>query len=779
MNKIYYFLICLLPFIGQSQSLYNSASNDNYIGYVGSYNQPASLVNSVNKFSVTTSFQSYTSSNFRGLNSNALSVGIGNEQKRYRDHNGGGYEARNNSIDVLGLQYEINHNNAVGYSFRIRLFSNVSGLPNDFTFADHNNFDSTKPVNTLIPFSDYNLSQFIYNEHRFNYARVIFNTGERMLKAGIGVKIINGLDATFLRAETGNLMFTQQNGDQIDFSNTNFEYGRAEKKNQFSSRQPGFGLDLGAVYEFRPNHKDYFYDMDGQKNIEKYNTPKYKWKAGASLTDIGRVKFSKDPNSFNFNSNDSIDGIDFYQFGVSGINLNNFSLLKNFDSLASAGTAANDQDDKFRMNLPTALNLQFDYNLIRNIYVSYTSTTPLKSKNDPSKVYYKAIHSIAARIETEKYCIQLPISLQANGTVNVGLSGRLKVPGSPIQLFAGAQNINNWLGVRGRYTRNFYGGLIISRVYEVLTDIDGDKISDFKDECVFDPGVEKFKGCPDSDGDGIPDKEDYCIYTPGIKSKNGCPDTDGDGIIDLDDQCPEEKGLAIHYGCPDRDKDGVIDVADRCPDEPGIELNNGCPFENRACCSDDDGDGVPNDYDKCPKVSGSVYNFGCPIDSTNLEKIKLKEEKKDKDPNNTIDKVDEIKDAKPKVPTQEGTVITKPIDRTDEVETLNIYFDVDDATVDVEYDLKIRELAQRYNFKDGKYKLVMIGHTDNDGTDNYNLILSKKRAETVRRKFEGNKVDYDLITVYYYGENRPVKSNDNKENKQFNRRVEVIVMKVK
>jgi hypothetical protein len=85
MNKIYYFLICLLPFIGQSQSLYNSASNDNYIGYVGSYNQPASLVNSVNKFSVTTSFQSFTTSNFRGINSNALSIGIGNEEKTLLD----------------------------------------------------------------------------------------------------------------------------------------------------------------------------------------------------------------------------------------------------------------------------------------------------------------------------------------------------------------------------------------------------------------------------------------------------------------------------------------------------------------------------------------------------------------------------------------------------------------------------------------------------------------------------------------------------------------------
>ncbi len=767
----------LIPFLGTSQALYNSYSNDNYNGYSGSFAQPASIANSVYKLSITTSFQSMVTSNFKGMNSSALSIGFDNEQKRYKDHRSGGYEARNNTLDILGLQYEINHNNTIGYAFRTRFFSNVTGLPNEFTLADHNDFDSTKPLNSLFSFSNYNMSQFVYNEHRFNYARVLINDNDRVLKAGIALKVINGIDATFLAASEGEMKFTENTGDQIDFNNTDFQYGKAEKKNQFSSRQPGFGIDFGAVYEFRPNHKEYFYDMDGQRNIEKYNTPKYKWKVGASITDIGRVKFSKDAASFNFNSNDSIQANSFYQFGIGGFNINNPSLLKNYDSLANQGTKLSDQDDKFNMNLPTALNLQFDFNLIKNIYLSYASTIPLKSKNDPSKIYYKAIHSFTPRIETEKFCAQLPISIQANGTINVGLVGRVKIPGSPIQAYMGAQNINNWLGVRGRFTRNISAGIVIGSLYQVLTDFDGDKISDGKDECIFDPGLEKFKGCPDSDGDGIPDKEDYCIYTAGIREKNGCPDTDGDGIIDLDDQCPEDKGLAIHYGCPDKDRDGVIDVADRCPDEPGIELNNGCPFENRQCCSDNDGDGVPNDYDKCPEISGSVYNFGCPIDSSNLEKIKLKEEKTDKDPNNTIDKVDEIKS---KVPTQEGTILTKPLDRTDEIEVLNIYFDVDDASVQPEYDLKIRDLAKRYDFStNGKYKLVMIGHTDNDGSDNYNLILSKKRAETVRRKFEGNKVDYDLITVYYYGENRPIKSNDNKENKQFNRRVEVIVMKVK
>ncbi len=773
---LYFLLFTAITF---AQSNYTGYSTDNANGYTGSYIQPASIVNSVNKFSITSSFSSLKTNNYQGRNGSPLSLGFGNEVTKYKDHFSKGYEARNNSIDVLGVHFEINHNNAIGYSFRIRQFSNVSGLPNELTLADDQNF-KTNIANTPYAFKNLSVSQFIYNEHRFNYARVLLNTGDRLLKVGAAFKFINGIDAVFLHADEGSLQFDQTTGKFIDFNGTNFEYGKAEKKNAFTSRQLGVGFDLGAVYEFRPEHDDYYYDMDGKTHIERFNDTKYKFKIGASLTDIGRVRFSKDPTSFNFKAGTTaFDITKLYELGANSIDFNSPSVFKSFDSLSAQGVKSTDQSEKFNMNLPTSLNLQFDYHFIKNIYFNYTGTFALKSNGDPSKSYNRGIHTVTARIEKYNWSIMAPISLQRNGTFNIGFAARYGFKKLPFQLFAGAHNINNAFGARARFSRNFYIGIIIAKRYSVPSDVDKDLISDEFDECKYDPGSAKLKGCPDSDGDGIPDKIDYCIYSPGPKEKNGCPDSDKDGIIDLDDQCPDQPGLAIHYGCPDRDMDGVIDVADRCPDVPGIELNNGCPFENQGCCSDNDGDGISNAVDKCPEVSGSVYNNGCPIDSTNLNKIDLNKQKETIDPNHTNQKVDEINKQHPKVEAQDGEKITKMIDREDEVESLNIYFNVDDATVSQEYDEKIRALALKYDFSpNSKYRMVLIGHTDNDGSDNYNLILSKKRAEVVRRKFEGNKVDYDLIKVYYFGENRPMKSNENDENKHFNRRVEIIIMKV-
>ena len=120
---------------------------------------------------------------------------------------------------------------------------------------------------------------------------------------------------------------------------------------------------------------------------------------------------------------------------------------------------------------------------------------------------------------------------------------------------------------------------------------------------------------------------------------------------------------------------------------------------------------------------------------------------------------------------EEGTMI-QDYNSSNSIERLNVYFNFDDATVSERYDKEIRALAAKY---DEGYRFVVIGHTDHRGSETYNLILSKKRAEVVSRKLGANSIDNELINVYYYGEWKPLKSNDNKEGRNFNRRVEILV----
>jgi OOP family OmpA-OmpF porin len=73
---------------------------------------------------------------------------------------------------------------------------------------------------------------------------------------------------------------------------------------------------------------------------------------------------------------------------------------------------------------------------------------------------------------------------------------------------------------------------------------------------------------------------------------------------------------------------------------------------------------------------------------------------------------------------------------------------------------------------------MVIGNTDRDGSLDYNLILSKKRAEAVKRKLIDAGIDEEMITFYYYGEEKSLqKESYTAEQKRMDRRVDIIVTK--
>ena len=64
------------------------------------------------------------------------------------------------------------------------------------------------------------------------------------------------------------------------------------------------------------------------------------------------------------------------------------------------------------------------------------------------------------------------------------------------------------------------------------------------------------------------------------------------------------------------------------------------------------------------------------------------------------------------------------------------------------------------------------GHTDNVGTDDFNLKLSRQRAEAVMKYLIKRGVDKDKISYTYYGASKPLSSNETEEGRTMNRRVE-------
>jgi outer membrane protein OmpA-like peptidoglycan-associated protein len=71
--------------------------------------------------------------------------------------------------------------------------------------------------------------------------------------------------------------------------------------------------------------------------------------------------------------------------------------------------------------------------------------------------------------------------------------------------------------------------------------------------------------------------------------------------------------------------------------------------------------------------------------------------------------------------------------------------------------------------------LLIEGHTDSTGSDDYNLKLSKQRAQSVSDYLSGLGVTSNRFSVVGHGESKPVATNDTQEGRQLNRRVEISI----
>jgi outer membrane protein OmpA-like peptidoglycan-associated protein len=187
----------------------------------------------------------------------------------------------------------------------------------------------------------------------------------------------------------------------------------------------------------------------------------------------------------------------------------------------------------------------------------------------------------------------------------------------------------------------------------------------------------------------------------------------------------------------DSDGDGVVDSKDKCPNTPaGRKVNaDGCELDR-------DGDGIVDGDDACPDVYAKTPN-GCPPAAA------------------------EVKPAADYAPTPTAAAA---IPRRLVLEGVN--FDYDKATLRPE-DIAIIDQNAADLKEWGDVDVEVSGHTDNRGSDKYNMGLSLRRAEAVRDYLITKGISADRLTAKGLGEAEPLESNDTDEGRFKNRRVEL------
>ncbi len=104
-----------------------------------------------------------------------------------------------------------------------------------------------------------------------------------------------------------------------------------------------------------------------------------------------------------------------------------------------------------------------------------------------------------------------------------------------------------------------------------------------------------------------------------------------------------------------------------------------------------------------------------------------------------------------------------------------ILFDFDKASIKPESHGLLDEIIQVIKEHPHIKKISIEGHTDSDGTDEYNQKLSEQRARSVARYLTRGGIPADMLTSNGFGETRPIADNDSDEGKEKNRRVEFII----
>jgi outer membrane protein OmpA-like peptidoglycan-associated protein len=104
-----------------------------------------------------------------------------------------------------------------------------------------------------------------------------------------------------------------------------------------------------------------------------------------------------------------------------------------------------------------------------------------------------------------------------------------------------------------------------------------------------------------------------------------------------------------------------------------------------------------------------------------------------------------------------------------------LLFDVDKSELRDTSKANLIDLARILN-KYPDTNILMEGHTDSTGSDEYNLKLSKERAEAVAFFLAESQVSSGRFSTKGYGEAQPIATNDTAEGRQQNRRVDVAIM---
>ncbi|MBW3128627.1 DUF5723 family protein [Hymenobacter profundi] len=269
--------------------------------------------------------------------------------------------------------------------------------------------------------ANFNINAF--SEWNATYARVLLDQQTHVLKAGITVKRLMGIGSAYLQSKQFDYTTTPANRNtqladtvvHLDRLDGSFGYSNPDAFRDLdagtvrrwltpgSSPGAGWGLDVGVVYEYRPNSEQYRYqDKKGAWQTD-YGHNKYRYRLAVALTDIGSIRYRKQAVVYN--------DIRRTNLGINSQDINDITLDNYNDQLEKIfQIQPQNRDNAFRAALPTTLNIDLDYHLLWKLYANASLSQGLRGRYAVGMRRF-SYAALTPRLEMRWLEVAMPLSL--------------------------------------------------------------------------------------------------------------------------------------------------------------------------------------------------------------------------------------------------------------------------------------------------------------------------------------------------------------------------------
>ena len=421
-------------------------ANSNYAGTTGMPLNPSSMVDSKAWLDINlVGADVFAWNNFAFLSRNDYyvwdDVFSGNIPTSLYHRNGKERHAAGN-VRVDGPSFTLSHGkNAFGFHTAARVFVSEEDLTEPHAIFLREGLDHN-PQRQI----DYNQQKMgaygtAWAEVGLSYGRIVYQRGRDMINVGITAKYLMGIGHMSIYLDE--LDHQVVSDEDWSISNVTGQYAMTEPG---IANGHGFGVDLGVTYKRMLDEVGDYAPHTAQSDC---GTIDYRYRIGVSLLDMGGISFNKNSLIRTFN-NSTTTWNNYPDADVSNMSDIDNLIMSQFAS--DAGSMTN--GTRYSTTIPSAVSVQFDYNLGKNFYANATWVQGFKLSKKTSGIR-RSLLAITPRYETKWFEASLPISLYDYRSPQLGFAFRF------YSITIGSDNILPFIVPMDIYSANIYASVKI------------------------------------------------------------------------------------------------------------------------------------------------------------------------------------------------------------------------------------------------------------------------------------------------------------------------------